>query len=60
MATHQRDQEQELGFDPDSPDLADPQVDPLGPARSPDDQDHDVSQDKRVGDNDYPPYETDE
>ncbi|AZC24154.1 MULTISPECIES: DUF6021 family protein [Pseudomonas] len=23
------------GFDPDSPDLADPQVDPVGPARAP-------------------------
>ncbi|MBT2374491.1 DUF6021 family protein [Pseudomonas fluorescens] len=25
----------ELGFDPDSPDLADPQVDPAGPAIAP-------------------------
>ncbi|MGE8185972.1 DUF6021 family protein [Pseudomonas sp. NPDC086278] len=25
----------ELGFDPDSPDLADPQVDPIGPAKAP-------------------------
>ncbi|MBD9590235.1 hypothetical protein IB254_24415 [Pseudomonas sp. PDM03] len=25
----------ELGFDPDSPDVADPQVDPIGPARAP-------------------------
>ncbi|AZF27385.1 MULTISPECIES: DUF6021 family protein [unclassified Pseudomonas] len=25
----------ELGFDPDSPDLADPQVDPVGPAIAP-------------------------
>lgn len=24
----------ELGFDPDSPDLADPQVDPIGPAKA--------------------------
>lgn len=24
----------DLGFDPDSPDLADPQVDPVGPARA--------------------------
>jgi hypothetical protein len=24
-----------LGFDPDSPDLADPQVDPIGPAKAP-------------------------
>ena len=27
----------ELGFDPDSPDLADPQVDPVGPAVAPKD-----------------------
>lgn len=27
----------ELGFDPDSPELADPQVDPVGPARAPKD-----------------------
>lgn len=25
----------ELDFDPDSPDLADPQVDPVGPAKAP-------------------------
>ncbi|MFO2466374.1 DUF6021 family protein [Pseudomonas sp. 15FMM2] len=25
----------ELGFDPDSPDVADPQVDPVGPAIAP-------------------------
>jgi hypothetical protein len=24
-----------LGFDPDSPDVADPQVDPIGPAKAP-------------------------
>ncbi|WP_210643737.1 MULTISPECIES: DUF6021 family protein [unclassified Pseudomonas] len=30
----------ELGFDPDSPDLGDPQVDPIGPAKAPrDDED---------------------
>ncbi|WP_230014091.1 DUF6021 family protein [Pseudomonas chlororaphis] len=28
----------ELGFDPDSPDLADPQVDPVGPAKAPRDK----------------------
>lgn len=27
--------EDELGFDPDSPDVADPQVDPIGPAIAP-------------------------
>ncbi|WP_234465020.1 DUF6021 family protein [Pseudomonas sp. S44] len=26
---------QDLGFDPDSPDLEDPQVDPQGPAKPP-------------------------
>jgi hypothetical protein len=31
----------ELGFDPDSPDLADPQVDPVGPAKAPKDPDRD-------------------
>ncbi|CEL30275.1 MULTISPECIES: DUF6021 family protein [Pseudomonas] len=25
----------DLGFDPDSPDVADPQVDPVGPAKAP-------------------------
>ncbi|MDR0208017.1 MAG: DUF6021 family protein [Pseudomonas putida] len=30
-ATHPND----LGFDPDSPDLEDPQVDPQGPAKPP-------------------------
>lgn len=30
-ATHKND----LGFDPDSPDLEDPQVDPQGPAKPP-------------------------
>lgn len=27
--------DQDLGFDPDSPDLDDPQVDPQGPAKAP-------------------------
>ncbi|SFW25664.1 hypothetical protein SAMN03159376_00638 [Pseudomonas sp. NFACC09-4] len=27
--------EDDLGFDPDSPDLDDPQVDPIGPAKAP-------------------------
>ncbi|WP_460122493.1 DUF6021 family protein [Pseudomonas sp. S2_C03] len=27
--------DKELGFDPDSPDLDDPQVDPVGPAKAP-------------------------
>lgn len=29
------DTENDLGFDPDSPDVDDPQVDPLGPAKPP-------------------------
>lgn len=29
--------DQDLGFDPDSPDLSDPQVDPQGPAKAPKD-----------------------
>jgi hypothetical protein len=28
----------DLGFDPDSPDLDDPQVDPVGPAKAPKDE----------------------
>ncbi|MBF8741836.1 MULTISPECIES: DUF6021 family protein [Pseudomonas] len=28
----------DLGFDPDSPDLEDPQVDPQGPAKAPRDE----------------------
>lgn len=59
MVTHQRDPDEDLGFDPDSPDLADPQVDPPAPARSPDNE-RDLDQDKRVGDEDYPPYKTNE
>ncbi|MGY2397737.1 DUF6021 family protein [Pseudomonas sp. SDO5271_S396] len=30
-----RSGEDELGFDPDSPDVQDPQVDPIGPAIAP-------------------------
>ncbi|MBK5001887.1 hypothetical protein IAE37_004163 [Pseudomonas sp. S31] len=29
------DKQEDLGFDPDSPDLDDPQVDPQGPAKPP-------------------------
>ncbi|OOV89723.1 DUF6021 family protein [Pseudomonas sp. MF4836] len=36
----------DLGFDPDSPDLADPQVDPIGPAKAPLD-DHDDPSEQR-------------
>ena len=42
--------EDELGFDPDSPDVSDPQVDPVGPAIAP--LDKDKSQGKKV---DYDP-----
>lgn len=60
MATNQRDPEQDLGFDQDSPDLADPQVDPVGPAESPDNG-HDLDEAKRVdGDDNYPPYKSGE
>ncbi|RON53804.1 DUF6021 family protein [Pseudomonas frederiksbergensis] len=37
----------DLGFDPDSPDLADPQVDPIGPAKAP--------RDVKPGDDDKKP-----
>ncbi len=41
----------ELGFDPDSPDVADPQVDPIGPAIAPlDKKDKDETKKK-------PPYD---
>jgi hypothetical protein len=55
MANHPRDPEEDLGFDPDSPDLEDPQVDPVGPAKAPDDG-PDVDTHKRVDDDQYPPY----
>ncbi len=34
-SSEQADKQSELGFDPDSPDLDDPQVDPQGPAKPP-------------------------
>ncbi|NBA96604.1 DUF6021 family protein [Pseudomonas sp. R5(2019)] len=37
--------DKDLGFDPDSPDVGDPQVDPIGPARAP--LDPDVEKDKK-------------
>lgn len=55
MANH----DQEPGFDPDSPDLADPQIDPPHPPKAPAD-DKNVDADKRVDDEQYPPYKTDE
>ncbi|WP_278407803.1 DUF6021 family protein [Pseudomonas rhodesiae] len=41
----------ELGFDPDSPDVADPQVDPIGPAIAPLDKDKKEHPEKK------PPYD---
>ncbi|KMT53730.1 DUF6021 family protein [Pseudomonas fildesensis] len=41
----------ELGFDPDSPDVADPQVDPIGPAIAP------LDQDKKDEAKKKPPYD---
>ena len=41
----------ELGFDPDSPDVADPQVDPIGPAIAPLDRDKKDHPEKK------PPYD---
>ncbi|HHJ1297184.1 hypothetical protein HU761_13325 [Pseudomonas sp. SWRI59] len=35
------DKKEDLGFDPDSPDLEDPQVDPQGPAIAPRDVEKD-------------------
>ena len=55
MANH----EQEPDFDPASPDLADPQIAPPHPAKAPPGN-QDVDADKRVPDEQYPPYETDE
>ena len=47
--------EDELGFDPDSPDLADPQVDPAHPAKPPAGPANDA--DKRAEGDSYPPYD---
>lgn len=56
---HNPQQPENPGFDPDSPDLADPQVDPIGPAEVPD-SDQDPEQEKRVDDDQYPPFEKDQ
>ncbi|MEN0106150.1 MAG: DUF6021 family protein [Pseudomonas sp.] len=48
--------ESELGFDPDSPDLADPQIDPPHPPRIPDDA-PDPRSARRAPSDQYPPYE---
>lgn len=51
----QSQSQSDLGFDPDSPDLADPQVDPIGAAQIPDDAPG-MQVKKRVNDDEYPPY----
>ncbi|HEX8594800.1 MAG TPA: DUF6021 family protein [Pseudomonas sp.] len=56
MTAHANDPKDNPGFDPDSPDLGDPQIDPVGPAKAPDDG-PDVGSQKRVKDDQYPPYE---
>nr|WP_259759683.1 DUF6021 family protein [Pseudomonas sp. GCEP-101] len=45
----------ELGFDPDSPDLADPQIDPPHPPHAPQDG-PDPQGKRRVPGDKYPPY----
>lgn len=55
MVSKENEAQKDLGFDPDSPDLKDPQVDPVGPAKAPQDN-HDIESDKRVDDKQYPPY----
>jgi hypothetical protein len=57
MADKKSGPEHDLGFDPDSPDLEDPQVDPVKPAEAPENG-RDVGSDKRVDDDKYPPYKT--
>ena len=61
---HEREPEQsegnkdpELGFDPDSPDLQDPQIDPKGAPRMP--EAPDAARQKRAPDEQYPPYQRD-
>lgn len=44
----------ELGFDPDSPDVADPQVDPIGPAIAPLDK---LDKEQKHKDEKKPPYD---
>jgi hypothetical protein len=59
-APHSNDKaKDDLGFDPDSPDVADPQVDPVGPAKAPESGEN-IQQDKRVKDEQYPPYDSKE
>lgn len=46
--------EAELGFDPDSPDLKDPQIDPMHPAKAPSGPAGNTE--KRAKGDSYPPY----
>ena len=49
-SNEQASDQDELGFDPDSPDVADPQVDPIGAAIAPLDEQKDPAKKK-------PPYD---
>ena len=49
-SNEQASDQDELGFDPDSPDVADPQVDPIGAAIAPLDEKKDPAKKK-------PPYD---
>lgn len=53
-----RNEDPELGFDPESPDLADPQVDPKGAPRIP--AGPDTHQHQRAPGEAYPPYGSDD
>jgi hypothetical protein len=55
-ATGSKHVDPDLGFDPDSPDLADPQIDPPHPPRIPDDA-PDPRPERRAPSDEYPPYE---
>lgn len=55
IANKQGDAKQEPGFDPDSPDVSDPEIDPIGPAKIPKSESA-ADDEKRVGDEQYPPY----
>ncbi|MBD1552714.1 hypothetical protein HAQ06_16205 [Pseudomonas sp. C2L12B] len=46
----------EPGFDPDSPDVKDPQMDPLHPAEVPEVPGEDVTTERRAPGHEYPPY----
>lgn len=51
-----RDVDPELGFNPDSPDLGDPQIDPPHPPHIPDST-SDPRAERRAPDDRYPPYD---